>query len=105
MAGVTTARPGVTGVLHVGSWLFVVTSSVAAAHIYTEDTPRVTASRNRLGLSLTKRIRHGLIAKINDKRRSWTCEALGQISVDYSRACRAHVCFSIFSLLHTFVSA
>ena len=35
-----------------GSWLFVVTSSVAAARIYREDPPRVTASRNRLGLSI-----------------------------------------------------
>jgi predicted deacetylase len=60
--------------------------SVAAAHIYREDPPRVTASRNRLGLSLSKCIRHRLVVKINDKRRSWACEALGRISVDYSRA-------------------
>jgi hypothetical protein len=59
-----------------GSWLFVVASSVAGTHIYREDPPRVTASRNRLGLSLSKCIRHGLVAKINGKRRSRTCEAL-----------------------------
>jgi hypothetical protein len=35
-----------------GSWLFVLLSSVAAARIYREDSPRVTASRNRLGLSI-----------------------------------------------------
>jgi hypothetical protein len=59
-------------------WLVVVliTSSVAATRNYSEDLPRVTASRNRLGLSLSKHIRHGLIAKINGKRRPWTCEAL-----------------------------
>jgi hypothetical protein len=34
------------------SWLFVVTSSVAAARIYREDPPRVTTSCNRLGLSI-----------------------------------------------------
>jgi hypothetical protein len=36
----------------VGSWLFIVTSFVTAAHIYRKDTPRITASRNRLALSL-----------------------------------------------------
>jgi hypothetical protein len=56
---------------------------VAAARIYREDPPRVTASRNRLGLSLSKRIRHGLVAKINGKMRSQACEALGWISADY----------------------
>jgi hypothetical protein len=35
-----------------GSWLFIVTSSVAATHIYREDPPRVTASHNRLVLSI-----------------------------------------------------
>jgi hypothetical protein len=39
------------------------TTSVVAARIYREDLPRVTASHNRLGLSLSKRIRHGLVAK------------------------------------------
>jgi hypothetical protein len=47
----------------VGSWLFVVTSSVVVARIYREDPLRLTASHNRLDLSLSKRIRHGLIAK------------------------------------------
>jgi hypothetical protein len=49
-------------------WLFVVAHSVAVACIYREDPPRVTASHNRLGLSLSKRIRHRLIAKINVKQ-------------------------------------
>jgi hypothetical protein len=104
--------------------------SVAAARTYREDLPRVTASRNRLGLSLSKYIRHGLVAKINGKRRSWACEALGQISMDYSRARRApmpsphlatprhatpqpsearrvttRVCFPLSPLLHTLTSA
>jgi hypothetical protein len=72
-----------------GSWLFVLTRSVAAACIYREELSRVIASHNRLGLSLSKRIRHGLVVKINDKRRPRTCEVLGQISVDYSRTHRA----------------
>jgi hypothetical protein len=39
------------------SWLLVfVAISVAAARIYRVDLPRVTVSRNRLGLSLSKRI-------------------------------------------------
>jgi hypothetical protein len=46
-----------------GLWLFVVTSSMMAARIYREDLPRITASHNRLGLSLSKRIRRGLIEK------------------------------------------
>jgi hypothetical protein len=62
---------------------------MAVTRIYREDLPRVTASRNGLGLSLTKRIRHGLVAKINGKRRQRTCEVLGPISLDYSRARRA----------------
>jgi hypothetical protein len=52
-----------------GSWFFIVTRSVAAARIYREVLPRVTTTHNRLGLSLYKRIRHGLVTKINDKRR------------------------------------
>jgi hypothetical protein len=71
--------------------LFIVIYSMVAARIYRKDLPRVTTLRNRLGLSLSKRIRHELIAKINGKRRSWACEALGWISVDYSGACRAVV--------------
>jgi hypothetical protein len=69
-----------------------VATPVAATSIYREDPPRVTVSRNQLGLSLSKRIRHGLVAKINDKRRSWTCEALSRISANHSCAscARAH---------------
>jgi hypothetical protein len=66
-----------------------VATSVVAADIYREDLPRVTASHNRLGLSLSKHIRHELIAKINGKRRPRTCEALGWILVDYSCTRRA----------------
>jgi hypothetical protein len=97
---------------------FLITTSVATTHIYRENPPRVTVSHNRLGISLSKCIRHGLITKINDKKRPRTCEALDQILVDYSRARRAlvtiasprrgeRVCtfFSISSLLHKFVSA
>jgi hypothetical protein len=98
------------------SWLFIVTSSVVVTRIYVEDLPRVTMSRNRLGLSLSKRITHGLIAKNNGKRKPRTCEALGQILVDHSRTRRApapsptrrasvHVCFSLSPLLHTLSSA
>jgi hypothetical protein len=108
-----------------GCWFFAI--SVAAAHIYREDLPRVTASCNRLGLSLSKRIRRGLIAKINDKKSLRACEALGWISVDYSRARRASmpitsprlatprpgpvrrasacVCFPLSPFLHTLTSA
>jgi hypothetical protein len=73
-------------------WWYVVvrcTRSVTAACIYRKDPPMVTASRNRLALSLSKRIRHGPVVKINGKRRSQTCEALGQILVNYSRIRRA----------------
>jgi hypothetical protein len=99
--------------------LFVVTHSVVAAHIYREDLPKVTVSHNRLGLSLSKHIRHGLIVKINGKRRLRTCETLGRILVDYSHACRvphthrldspchaiARVYFSLSPLLYTLASA
>jgi hypothetical protein len=71
-----------------GYWFVAV--SVAVARIYREDLPRVTASRNRLDLSLSKRIRHELVAKINGKRRSRAYEVLGRISEDYSRARRGH---------------
>jgi hypothetical protein len=87
----------------VGSQLLVVTISVVVAHSYGEDPPRVTASRNRLVLSLTKHIRHGLVAKINGKRRPRTYEALGQISVNYSRTRRALV--PISSPRHTMPDA
>jgi hypothetical protein len=56
---------------------------MAAAHIYREDLIRVIAYCNRLCLSLSICIRHGLIAKINDKRRPRAYEALGQILTDY----------------------
>jgi hypothetical protein len=46
-----------------------VATAMVAIRIYRKDPPSVTASRNRLGLSLSKRIRHGLIAKLNGKRR------------------------------------
>jgi hypothetical protein len=36
---------------------------MVAACIYREDPPRVTVSHNRLGLSLSKRIRHRLKEK------------------------------------------
>jgi hypothetical protein len=49
--------------------LFVSVSYVAVAYIYREDPPTVTASYNQLVLSLSKCIRHGLVAKINGKRR------------------------------------
>jgi hypothetical protein len=52
-----------------GSWLFAFTRFMATARIYREDMPRVIASCNRLGLSISKRIRHELVAKINGKRR------------------------------------
>jgi hypothetical protein len=50
-----------------GSWLFVVTHSVAATRIHREDAPSVTVSHNRLDRSLSKRIRPVLMAKINGK--------------------------------------
>jgi hypothetical protein len=54
-----------------------VTTSMAAAHIYREDLPRVIASCNRVGLCLSKCIKHGLVLKPNGKRgrepaRLWT---------------------------------
>jgi hypothetical protein len=101
---------------------------MAITRIYREDLPRVTASRNQLGISLLKRIRHGLVAKINNKKRSQTCEVFGRILADYSRArcaptpiasprpapapprpggvrrVSARVCFPLSPLLHTLVS-
>jgi hypothetical protein len=106
-----------------GSWLFVIFTFMAAARIYREDPLRVRASRNRLSLSLLKRIRHGFVTKINGKRTPHICEALDRILVNYSRAHRAptpiaslphlaspsevsvHMCFSLSSLFHTLVSA
>jgi hypothetical protein len=67
-----------------GSSLFCATTSVVVARIYREDLPRVIASRNGLVLSLLKRIRHGLVSKLNSKRRSRICEALDWILADYS---------------------
>jgi hypothetical protein len=61
---------------------------VVVARIYRDDPPRVTSSRNRLILSLLKRIRHGLVTKINSKMRLRASETLDQILVDYSRARR-----------------
>jgi hypothetical protein len=102
-----------------GSWLFIVGSSVVVARIYREDSPRVTISHNWLGLSLLKHIRHGLIGKINGKRKLWTYEALSQISMGHAlapiasphhamprwgkeRQASAHVCFSLSPLLQSF---
>jgi hypothetical protein len=100
-----------------GSGLFVVTSSVTVAHIYSKDPLRVTTFCNRLGLSLLKSIRYRLVTKINKKRKSWTCEVLDRISADHSRAHQVpacpsphlarpgeHVCFSFSHLLHTLSS-
>jgi hypothetical protein len=72
-----------------GSRLFIVTYSMAGEHIYREDIHMVTTSHNQLDPLLSKRIRHGLIAKINDKRRPRIYEDLGQIFAEYSRARRA----------------
>jgi hypothetical protein len=55
-------------------------------HIISEDSPRIKASRNRLGLSLSKRIRRGLTVKIDRKRKSRTYEALAWNLVEHSRA-------------------
>jgi hypothetical protein len=67
-----------------GCWYIAI--FMAVARIYRKDPPRVIASCNRLVLSQSNRIRHGLVAKINEKRRPRACEALGRILVDYSRA-------------------
>jgi hypothetical protein len=72
-----------------GLWLFIITYSMMFTRIYREDLHRVTASCNRLVLPLIKCIRHGLVEKINGKRRPQTCETLGQISADYSCTRRA----------------
>jgi hypothetical protein len=79
--------------------LFIGSAYMAATRIYREDPPRVMTFRNQLGLSLSKRNRHGLVEKINDKRRPQTCETLGRISADHSRA--HHVAASIASPRHT----
>jgi hypothetical protein len=71
------------------SWLFVVNSSMAVTCIHREWPPMVTMSHNRLGLSLSKCIRHRLVVKINSKRKLWAYEALGWILVDHSCARRA----------------
>jgi hypothetical protein len=102
--------------------LFVVIRSMTTAHIYRESLTRVTTYRNRLGLSLSKHIRHRLITKINNKRKSLTSEALDRILTDHSHARHApvpiasprrdergmarrgeaseHMCFSFSPLLH-----
>jgi hypothetical protein len=64
-----------------------VATTVAVARIYREDPPRVTASRNRLYLSLSKRIRRGLVANGKSRSRAW--EALDRILAYYSRPHRA----------------
>jgi hypothetical protein len=104
-----------------GSWLFVGASFVVAAHIYGEYLSRVTTSHNRLGLSLSKCIRHILIAKISDKRSLRTCEAFGpdfdrpltctscvhahHLTCPARRGERACVCLFLSHLLHTLASA
>jgi hypothetical protein len=105
-----------------GCWYIAI--SVTAAHIYGEDLLRVTASRNRLYLSLSNILEHGLVTKINGRRRSQACEVLDWISVDYScarfapapitsprlasphpvRRASARVCFPLSPLLHTLAS-
>jgi hypothetical protein len=49
-------------------WWLMIVHSMAVVRIYREDLPTVIASYNRLGLSLSKHIRHGLVEKINYKR-------------------------------------
>jgi hypothetical protein len=100
--------------------LVIVTRSMVATRIYRKDLTRVTASRNLLGLSLSKRIRHGLIEKINCKMRPWTYEASGRILGSRPSLClatprhalpdearrgeRARVCLSLSPLLYTLAS-
>jgi hypothetical protein len=92
----------------------LVPTFMVAIRIYREDLFRVITSHNQLGLSILKCIRHGLVAKINDKRKSWIYEALGQISADHSRArhtplprpamaheASAYVLLHFFSTSHT----
>jgi hypothetical protein len=71
---------------------FLITTSMPTACIYREDQSSVTVSHNRLGLSLSKCIRHELVTKINDKRKLQTYETLGWISADYpwTLCVRAH---------------
>jgi hypothetical protein len=68
-----------------GCWFVAI--FVAIVRIYREDLSRVTSSRNQLGLSLSKCIKHGLVAKINGKRRPRACEALGPIHAHVVRPC------------------
>jgi hypothetical protein len=63
------------------------------ARIYRKAQPRVTVSRNQLGIPLSKRIRHRIITKINGKGKSQNCEALDQISADHS--CTHHALMHI----------
>jgi hypothetical protein len=91
---------------------------VLAAHQRMRQRPRCIGGLWLFWLLLPWRP-HGLVAKINDKRKLQTCEDLGRISVDYSRirrapiasprhvrpseARRAHACLS--PLIHTLASA
>jgi hypothetical protein len=88
----------------IGSWLFIVTSSMTVARIHRKDPLRVTSSYNGLGLSLSKCIRYGLVTKINSKRRTRHRHALPCPALSAPRG-TAHVCFSLFSLLYTLTSA
>jgi hypothetical protein len=67
-----------------------VTTILAAARIYREDPSRATASHNRLGLSLSKRIRQGLIAKLNGKSRSRTFGSDFDKLFTHTSCARAH---------------
>jgi hypothetical protein len=105
-----------------GLWEFIVASSMADVRIYRGDPTRVTASLNRLELYQT-RTRHGLLAKINEKRKLQAYKGLGRISADHSYAShastpfaspplaqtsearRTHVCFFLSPLLHTLTNA
>jgi hypothetical protein len=78
--------------------LFVVTSSVAVAHIYREDPLRVIVSRNGLGLSIKHR--HGLIVKINRKRKPQTYEASHHATPDEASEC-THVFLPFSSPPHS----
>jgi hypothetical protein len=60
-----------------GAWFFIVTSSVVAACIYMEDPLRVTASCNQLGLSLSKHIRHGFVAKNKQQKKATGMRGFG----------------------------
>jgi hypothetical protein len=67
-----------------------VTTILAAARIYREDPSRATASHNRLGVSLSKRIRQRLIAKLNGKSRSRTFGSDFDKLFTHTSCARAH---------------